>query len=71
MTEKPQGYFKRLVDHPGIGCGVMLPLIAFFAGATNRNAKDGVETLLYGCVGFVGMFVLVWSIILISNCFKK
>lgn len=62
-----KNYFKRLKEHPGLGMAIVITIMAFFAGASNKSFHvwwhGGIFGLICACV-------LIWSIILISN-FKK
>jgi hypothetical protein len=63
-----KNYFKRLKDHAGIEMGVMLPVLGFFAGGTNKSFSYWWQG---GIFGFIIMAVFCWSIILITNIKSK
>ena len=60
-------YFKRLKTHPGVNVAIMMTILGFLAGATNKSVT------IYWQGGLVGMvFVggVCWIIVLISNIKK-
>ena len=60
-------YFKRLKDHPGIEFGIMLTIFGALAGASNKSCSVTTGLLMGG----IGMGVIVWSCILLSNFKSK
>lgn len=61
------GYFKRLIKHPGFDIAVVMTILSFFAGATNKSANWWVG----GLFGLLICVIFVWSILLITNIEKN